>query len=91
MSTVLACVWPASYPDDVYTIGLLYRAPYALPVYIWLYCIVWWFIQAACKVAVLRAMKASNFLGINETGMVQQYAPGDKVGDEKMRLLEAVL
>lgn len=91
MSTVLACVWPASYPDDVYTIGLLYRAPYALPVYIWLYCIVWWFIQDACKVAVLRAMKASNFLGINETGMVQQYAPGDKVGDEKMRLLEAVL
>jgi H+-transporting ATPase len=44
-STLLACVWPASYPDGVYTLGLVYRHPYMLPLYIWLYCIVWWFIQ----------------------------------------------
>lgn len=44
-STIVACVWPASYPDDVYTLGLAYRAPYWLPVMIWGYCLVWWLIQ----------------------------------------------
>ena len=34
-STILACVWPASEPDGIYTLGLGYRPPYALPVYIW--------------------------------------------------------
>jgi len=44
-STILACTWPASYPDGVYTLGLLYRQPYLMPLYIWIYCIAWWFIQ----------------------------------------------
>jgi H+-transporting ATPase len=45
LSTVFACMWPAYYPDDVYTLGLARREPYLLPVYIWLYCLVTWFIQ----------------------------------------------
>lgn len=44
-STILACAWPASYPDGIYALGLLRRKPFALFVYIWLYCIVWWFVQ----------------------------------------------
>lgn len=45
VSTILAIAWPASYPDGVYTLGLVRREPKALFVYIWLYCIVWWFVQ----------------------------------------------
>lgn len=44
-STILAIAWPASHPDEIYTLGLVLRKPYALFVYIWLYCIVWWFVQ----------------------------------------------
>jgi H+-transporting ATPase len=46
-STILACVWPPSYIDDVYTLGLARRKPYYLPVLIWIYCVVWWFIQVS--------------------------------------------
>jgi len=47
-STILAITWPASYPDGIYAVGLGYEQPYALPVYIWLYCILWWLIQVRC-------------------------------------------
>jgi len=52
MSTILACVWPAAYPDGVYTEGLALRPPYVLPLVIWVYCLVWWFIQDAAKVGL---------------------------------------
>jgi H+-transporting ATPase len=45
ISTILACVWPASYMDGIYTLGLAYHDPYYLPVLIWVYCLVWWIIQ----------------------------------------------
>ena len=44
-STILACLWPTSKPDGIYTIGLTSRTPHLLPLYIWIYCIIWWFIQ----------------------------------------------
>jgi H+-transporting ATPase len=47
ISTILACAWPESRPDDIYSLGLLRRRPYALFVYIWLYCLVWWFVQVS--------------------------------------------
>ena len=46
-STIIAAVWPKSSPDGVLTWGLCMRQPYELPVYIWLYCLVWWFIQVS--------------------------------------------
>jgi H+-transporting ATPase len=46
-STILACLWPESKPDGIYTIGLTSRSPHLLPLYIWIYCIVWWFIQVS--------------------------------------------
>ena len=49
-STILACVWPSSYPDGIYALGLVRRKPYALFVYIWLYCIFWWVVQVSCTV-----------------------------------------
>ena len=45
-STALACMWPLSRPDGIPTLGLLRRGNnHILPVYIWIYCLVWWFIQ----------------------------------------------
>ena len=45
-STALACVWPLSRPDGIPTLGLLRRGNnHILPLYIWIYCILWWFIQ----------------------------------------------
>ena len=46
-STVLAIAWPSSYPDGIFAEGLGRRKPYALFIYIWLYCIVWWFFQVS--------------------------------------------
>ena len=69
-STVIAMAWPASSPDKVYTLGLARRAPYQLFLYIWLYCIFWWFVQDACKVYLYKLLVAKNLFGWNDTGMV---------------------
>eukprot|EP00607_Mallomonas_marina_P008991 CAMPEP_0182417028 /NCGR_PEP_ID=MMETSP1167-20130531/1463_1 /TAXON_ID=2988 /ORGANISM="Mallomonas Sp, Strain CCMP3275" /LENGTH=835 /DNA_ID=CAMNT_0024590299 /DNA_START=102 /DNA_END=2606 /DNA_ORIENTATION=+ len=34
-STILACVWPPSYPDGIYANGLANKKPYGLAAYIW--------------------------------------------------------
>eukprot|EP01038_Epipyxis_sp_PR26KG_P012334 gene12334-16543_t len=44
-STFVACIWPMSRPDGIPTLGLERKQPYILPVFIWIYCIFWWFIQ----------------------------------------------
>merc|ERR1711871_1806516 len=51
-STLLACFWPRDTPDNILTMGLEYRGFSLLPVFIWLYCIFWWFLQDAAKVYV---------------------------------------
>jgi len=66
-STLLACVWPRSYPDGIYAMGLGDRQPKALVVYVWLYCLVWWLVQDAAKVALYWYMGRNNLFGINDT------------------------
>ncbi len=68
ISTILACAWPSGDSDGVYAMGLGRRKPYTLALYIWLYCIVWWFIQDACKVFAFYILKKYNILGYNDTG-----------------------
>jgi len=70
VSTILAITWPASYPDGVYTLGLAYHTPYELPIYIWIYCLVWWFLQDVAKVFCYWLLKKYNAFGINNTGSV---------------------
>ena len=57
LSTLFACYWPNSRPDGIPTMGLELKPPYILPLFIWLYCIVWWFIQDAAKVGTFRLLK----------------------------------
>jgi H+-transporting ATPase len=67
-STVLAITWPESKPDDVPTMGLGLRQPYELAIYIWIYCVVWWFVQDAAKVGTFYVLKKYNLFGYNDTG-----------------------
>ena len=69
-STVLAVVWPPTYPDGIYSVGLGRMKPYAFAVYIWIYCLVWWIVQDAAKVGGYWILKRYNFFGYNDTGKV---------------------
>jgi len=66
-STIFACNWPETYPDRIFKLGLDHRRPYALSVYIWIYCLVWWGIQDAAKVFTYYLMKRYNMFGLNDS------------------------
>ena len=63
ISSLLAIFWPNSTPDGIPAEGL--RSNMAVWVFVWLYCIVWWFIQDAAKVATYQLMYKYNFNNIN--------------------------
>ena len=69
-STMLAIFWPASHPDGVDSLGLGLREPRPLFLWIWAYCLVWWIVQDAAKVAVVYLMKKYNWFGYNNTGQL---------------------
>jgi len=60
-STILACVWPESMPDGILTKGLELNGYSLLPLFIWLYCIFWWFIQDASKILVYQIVHTNQF------------------------------
>jgi H+-transporting ATPase len=66
ISTIVATVWVRSRPDGIETRGLVYRPDdspdaaykyHLMPLFVWFYCIVWWFIQDAVKVFVFTLME----------------------------------
>lgn len=56
LSTTLACIWPTGYTDKVPVEGLAKGSYTLLPLWIWLYCVFWWFVQDAFKVAAYWVM-----------------------------------
>jgi H+-transporting ATPase len=66
ISTVVGTVWPESSPDGIPTTGLG-RGPLRfqkfMPFFVWTYCIAWWFIQDAVKLATFALLKKTHFLG----------------------------
>ena len=66
----MAVVWPYSSPDNIESLGLGLHEPYLLALWIWIYCIVWWFIQDAFKVMCIKIIEYHNTFGYNETGKV---------------------
>jgi H+-transporting ATPase len=66
VSSILSIVWPMSAPDGIETEGL--KSNMGVFGFIWLYCIVFWFIQDFAKVAAYKVMFKTNFNGINDTG-----------------------
>lgn len=53
ISTVLACAWPEGMLDRIPVMGLA-RGDYKLmPLWVWMYCLLFWFIQDSLKVSCL--------------------------------------
>jgi hypothetical protein len=53
LSTILACTWPESTMDGIPVMGLA-RGDYKLiPLWVWMYCLLFWFIQDSLKVSCL--------------------------------------
>ena len=70
LSTVLACFWPESTPDGIPAIGLLRVEPKIFCLFIWLYCVLWWFLQDISKVFTYFLLQRYNIFGINDTLMI---------------------
>jgi H+-transporting ATPase len=88
-STFCAAIWPASYPDKVYTLGLERRPPYSLIALIWAYCIVWWLIQDWAKVFAFNYMASYNLFGFNNTGkLVLPQSTVQYIKDHKAKDME---
>lgn len=69
ISTILACAWPEGKTDHIYTEGLARKSDISnytlMPLWIWIYCIVWWWIQDALKVLGYYLMHKYNWFSIN--------------------------
>jgi H+-transporting ATPase len=63
-STTLALVWPCTTLDDVPVCGLAYTSGNLLALWVWLYCIVVFFIQDAFKVLVWRVIIHFNLFNV---------------------------
>ena len=70
LSSILACWWPSGNIDGQPVDGLATVSPKAMALYVWLYCIFWWFIQDAAKVVTYHYLEKYNMFGINDTLMI---------------------
>jgi H+-transporting ATPase len=79
-SSLVAVFWPKSTPDDISTEGL--RRDMGLFVFVWLYCIIWWFIQDLAKVLAYKFMFKTNFCNTNAPGVVKLPESAKKLIEE---------
>jgi len=68
LSSILSIVWPTVKVDGIEVIGLKYN--HQLFGFVWIFCLLFWILQDALKVATIVFMEKTNFLGINNTGVV---------------------
>ena len=83
-------VWPECYPDGIYTIGLGYKKPYSLAAVVWIYCVVFWFIQDWAKVQAYYWLGKYNVFNINNTmrkGTIDREEPNERDEGLKTKLL----
>jgi hypothetical protein len=50
--------------------GLGRATPKTLAIFVWLYCIAWWFVQDVAKVLIYKILEKYNIFGINNTLMI---------------------
>ncbi|KAF5219432.1 P-type H+-ATPase [Trypanosoma cruzi] len=66
VSSMVASFWHTSRPDGLLTEGLAWgdtNSERLLPLWVWIYCIVWWLIQDAVKVGAHMLMKWMDLFG----------------------------
>eukprot|EP00401_Gymnodinium_catenatum_P003155 CAMPEP_0117607676 /NCGR_PEP_ID=MMETSP0784-20121206/80403_1 /TAXON_ID=39447 /ORGANISM="" /LENGTH=914 /DNA_ID=CAMNT_0005410901 /DNA_START=35 /DNA_END=2779 /DNA_ORIENTATION=- len=86
LSTILACFWPKSVVDEQDVVGLAWDEHPEFALWVWVYCIFWWFVQDAAKVACYWWMETYNIFGINDSLMMdkgQQVAADEESGLKK--------
>lgn len=92
LSTIVACAWPSSYPDGIYALGLGYRNPKSLALFVWVYCIFWWFVQDAMKVMLHKYMERYGIFGMIKNEQAHQLDARknrnakDKYADKGLRM-----
>ncbi|CAL8471949.1 g11491 [Coccomyxa elongata] len=65
LSTLLACVWPNVTTDRNVPVRGLCRGGYKIwPVWVWIYCIIWWLIQDTLKVLTYKLLFAFDIFQI---------------------------
>jgi H+-transporting ATPase len=74
ISTILGCVWPDGHTDHIRTEGLALGDYTLMPLWTWIYCIVWWWVQDAVKVAGYAFMLKVNLFDIRTDKMVNMRA-----------------
>nr|AWC08675.1 putative plasma membrane H+ ATPase [Chara australis] len=83
ISTIIASTFPNVEFEHMPIAGLAHAgAKYKMwTLWVWLYCILWWFIQDGLKVAVYRLVVKYNVFGVNKGKEVFVKAPGKEVLD----------
>jgi hypothetical protein len=74
----LACLWPEQFPDGIETVGLAWTKPSDLALFVWLYCLVCWFVQDAFKICVVKLMHEFNVFGINDSSLEAMAKEAEK-------------
>ena len=78
VSTVLATLWPDSSPSGVHVIGLAVGGGYMLwPLWVWIYCIIVWFIQDILKVITYALMSRFDIFQYRTLAMSHSAMVGD--------------
>ncbi|GIL72639.1 hypothetical protein Vretimale_4385 [Volvox reticuliferus] len=85
ISTILACVWPKGQTDHTPTEGLAYGEYTLMPLWIWIYCLFWWFVQDALKVLAYWIMHKFNIFDINSAMVVNKRDATNVHGDPLAR------
>ncbi|GBG70142.1 hypothetical protein CBR_g6273 [Chara braunii] len=81
ISTIIASCFPKVEFEHMPLEGLANRsAEYKLwTIWVWLYCVLWWFIQDACKVGSYYFVIKYNVFGVNKGREVYVKTPGKEV------------
>lgn len=78
LSTTLSLVWPCGKLDDLPVCGLGYHQNHQkIALWVWIYCIVVFFIQDAVKVGAWRILIHFNFFNVNNVVKTKTNSAGD--------------
>jgi len=92
VSTVLGICWPQSTLDNVSVEGMSLQMPHLIPIYVWIYCLLWWWVQDLCKVLLFVVLKKYNVFGYNNTGaLVMPESALKYIKDNKEKDLQDVM
>ena len=74
ISTIIACFWPANvatfWTDGIPCRGLALGDYKLWALWVWIYCVVWWWIQDACKVGFYWCLHRFNLFNVNTAQLV---------------------